>query len=134
MAQLMRQRHRPSAAGHPDDLEVSMRTTSTLRAALLATLAAATFSTHADTFRNGESFYGTPTVATTYARQVTLGSRATMNVDYDSVVTFTNEGRSFTWQFNGLDHRPVDITKIAPAGFPTKPLIIYVAPDPFNRG
>jgi len=111
-----------------------MRTTSTLRAALLATLAAATFSTHADTFRNGESFYGAPTAATAYARQVTLGSRTTMNVGYGSVITFTNEGRSFTWQFNGLDHRPVDITKIAPAGFPTKPLIIYVAPDPFNRG
>lgn len=111
-----------------------MRTTSPLRATLLAALAAAAFSAHADTFRNGESFYGTPTAATSYARQMTLGSRATLNVDYGSVVTFTNEGRSFTWQFNGLDHRPVDITKIAPAGFPTKPLIIYVAPDPWNRG
>ena len=111
-----------------------MRTTSTLRTTLLAALAAAAFSAHADTFRNGESFYGTPTAATAYARQVTLGSRSTLNVDYGSVVTFTNEGRSFTWQFNGLDQRAVEIAKIAPAGFPTKPLIIYVAPDPFNRG
>lgn len=111
-----------------------MRTTSTFRTTLLAALAATAFTAHADTFRNGESFYGTPTAATAYARQVPLGSRATMNVEYGSVITFMNEGRSFTWQFNGLDHRPVDITKIAPAGFPTKPLIIYVAPDPFNRG
>lgn len=111
-----------------------MNTTSTLRAALLAALAAAAFSANADTFMNGESFYGTPTAATAYARQVAVGSRATMNVDYDGVVTFTNEGRSFTWRFNGLDDRPVDITKIAPAGFPTKPLTIYVAPNPWNRG
>ncbi|HWH73834.1 CzcE family metal-binding protein [Methylibium petroleiphilum] len=111
-----------------------MTTTSTLRTTLLAAFVAVTFSAQADTFRNGESFYGSPTAATAYARQVTLGSRATINVDYDSVVTFTNEGRSFTWQFNGLDDRPVDIAKIAPPGFPTKPLTIYVAPNPWHRG
>ena len=48
-------------------------------------------------------------------------------------MTFRSGGQLFTWTFNGLDRRAVDVTKIAPAGFPTKPLVVHVGLNPSNR-
>jgi hypothetical protein len=52
---------------------------------------------------------------------------------YGESVTFRSGGQLFTWTFNGLDRRAVDVSKIAPAGFPTKPLVVYVGLNPANR-
>ena len=48
-------------------------------------------------------------------------------------VTFRSEGKEFSWTFNGLDRRPVDLAKIAPAGFTGKSLNVYVAQNPLTR-
>ena len=66
-------------------------------------------------------------------RAVDLGSASRINVTYGESVTFRSGGQLFTWTFNGLDRRAVDVTKIAPAGFPTKPLVVYVGLNPANR-
>ena len=48
-------------------------------------------------------------------------------------VTFRSEGKEFSWTFNGLGGRAVDVAKIAPAGFPAKPLTVYIGRDPLTR-
>lgn len=97
-------------------------------AAPLASLAAG-----ADTFANGQSYYGQPTSPQTATRAVDLGSASRINVTYGESVTFRSGGQLFTWTFNGFDRRAVDVAKIAPAGFPTRPLVVQVGLDPANR-
>ena len=97
-------------------------------AAPLASLAAG-----ADTFANGQSYYGQPTSPQAATRAVDLGSASAINVAYGESVTFRSGAQLFTWTFNGFDRRAVDVTNIAPAGFPTKPLVVYVGLNPANR-
>ena len=99
-----------------------------LSAAPLASLAAG-----ADTFANGQSYYGQPASPQAATRAVDLGSASRINVTYGESVTFRSGGQLFTWTFNGLDRRAVDVTKIAPAGFPTKPPVVHVGLNPSNR-
>ena len=100
----------------------------------LSTAAAASFAAGADTFRNGESLYGHPSGEATNARVVDVGgSTVSIAVPYGETVTFRSDGQRFTWTFDGLDRRAVDIAKIAPAGFPAKPLTIYVGRSIANR-
>ena len=87
----------------------------------------------ADTFANGQSYYGQLTSPQAVTRVVDLGSASRINVADGESVTFRSGGQLFTWTFNGLDRRAVDVTKIAPAGFPTKPLVVYVGLNPANR-
>jgi hypothetical protein len=87
----------------------------------------------AHTFANGQSYYGQPTSPQAATRTVDLGSASAINVVYGETVTFRSAGQLFTWTFNGLDRRAVDVAKIAPAGFPTKPLIVHVGKSPANR-
>lgn len=42
--------------------------------------------------------------------------------------------RTFAWTFNGLSPRAVNLNKIAPQDFGSKPLTIYVEKDPLLRG
>lgn len=91
------------------------------------------FAAGADTFANGQSHYGQPSTTQPATRTVEMGSINVINVAYGESVTFRNGGQLFTWTFNGLAGRSVDVSKIAPAGFPTKPLMVYVGPNPANR-
>lgn len=94
----------------------------------------ATFSASAETFRNGESFYGQASRTAAGARVVNLDKTTKyINVEYGETVTFRGQGKEFSWTFDGLDHRPVDIRKVAPAGFAATPLMVYVEPNPLNR-
>lgn len=99
----------------------------------VAAVPLASFATGGDTFANGQSYYGQPTSPQAAAREVDLGSTTGINVAYGESVTFRNGGKVFSWTFNGLDRRAVDVEKIAPAGFPTKPLKVYVGLNPANR-
>ena len=99
----------------------------------LNTASAATFAAGLETFINGQSFYGQPSREATGARVVDLGAVPKINVRYGETVTFRNDGQQFSWTFDGLDRRSVDINKIAPAGMAVKPLTVYVARDPANR-
>lgn len=94
----------------------------------------ATFSAGAETFRNGESFYGQPSRGGADARVVDVGATKYINVQYGETVTFRNQGKEFTWTFDGLDQRAVDVQKIAPAGFAATPVTAYVARNPQNDG
>lgn len=99
-----------------------------LAAAPLASVAAGS-----EAFASGQSHFGQPTAPQATTRAVDLGSTSTINVAYGESVTFRNGGQQFTWTFNGLDRRAVDVAKIAPAGFPTKPLLVSVGRNPANR-
>lgn len=86
-----------------------------------------------DTFPTGRSYYGTLGGDPTASRVVDLGAVKHVNVRYGETITFRNEGKQFTWTFDGLDRLAVDLSKIAPAGFPIKALTIYIPVDPLNR-
>lgn len=104
-------------------------------AAIMSMTAAsfATFSASAETFLNGESFYGQPSRTGTGARVVNLDTTPKyINVEYGETVTFRSQGKEFSWTFDGLDGRAVDIRKVAPAGFAATPLTVYVEPNPLN--
>ena len=98
---------------------------------LMSTLAAP--AARADTFMNGQSFYGQAASAGAGGRAVDLDSARYLNVEFGETIIFRNSGRQFAWTFNGLDRRSVDVSKIAPAGFSTKPFVIYIAENPSVR-
>lgn len=111
--------------------------TNILTAVLLATSFTA-FSSIAsaagpDTFMNGQSFYGQPASGVAAARTVDLATTNHANVNYGETVNFVSGSKTFAWTFNGLDRRAVDVAKIAPPNFATKPFTVYVARNPFNR-
>lgn len=86
-----------------------------------------------DTFANGRSYYGSLGGDSAAARVVEVGAVKYVRVEYGESVTFRSEGKQFTWTFDGLDRRAVDLSKIAPAGFPVKAFMIYIPNDPSNR-
>ncbi len=106
--------------------------------AVLALAAAAVPLTSAaaatDSFRNGQSYFGEPSSQMPVTRTVELGTASHLNVAYGETVRFQSMGQQFTWTFNGLDRRAVDVIRIAPAGFPVKSLVVHVGRNPTNRG
>lgn len=111
-----------------------MRSTSTLIAALV--LGAVSLPAAAsDVFRNGQSFWGQPADqgAISSARVVDLGSARHVRVAYGETVKFRSEGKEFSWTFNGLDRKAVDLSRFAPAGFSSQPLTVHVAQNPTFR-
>lgn len=96
-------------------------------------LAGAAFAAGADTFRNGQSFYGEPANGTQNARVVDLATAKYANVKYGETVKFVSAGKTFVWTFNGIDQRAVNLAKIAPQDFEAKSLTVYVDKNPLNR-
>lgn len=87
-----------------------------------------------DTFRNGQSFYGEPALSTTATtRRVDIDTAPYLNVEWDETVTFVSGGRNFSWTFNGLDWRSVDLRKIAPPGFLDRRWRVYIGRNLLNR-
>ena len=84
----------------------------------------------ADTFRNGGSVYGEPSQAASTRRIVDVTAVNQLSVNYGETVTFTNGHEQFTWAFDGLDRRSLDLAKIAPTDFESAPFTIYVGIDP----
>jgi len=93
-------------------------------------IAAAAPDAWANSFLNGQSFYGQPAGAETRGRVVNVDTSRHLNVEYGETVVFRRADRQFAWTFNGLDRRAVDLAKIAPADFSGRPFVIYVAEDP----
>jgi hypothetical protein len=57
------------------------------------------------------------------------GDTKWVNVNHYEVVRFTSNGREFTWYFDGVAQpRPFNLAEIAPAGFVTRSVTVYVAP------
>lgn len=99
----------------------------------LVASAAAAHAAGPDTFPSGRSYYGSPGGDATAARLVDVAAGKYINVQYGETITFRSEGQQFTWTFDGLDRRAVDLAKIAPAGFAAKAFTIYIPGNPSNR-
>ena len=113
-----------------------MHSTHKLRVAALVALSVLPFTSFAasgDRFMNGQSIYGQPAAQGAPVRLVDLGSTDRLNVAYGESVAFRNGDKQFSWTFDGLDRRSVDVSQIAPAGFANKPLVVYVGRSPSNR-
>jgi hypothetical protein len=82
---------------------------------------------------NGQSIYGQPAAQGVPVRVVNLASADRLSVAYGESVTFRNGAQQFSWTFDGLDQRAVDVSQPAPAGFAGKPLVGYVGRNPSNR-
>jgi hypothetical protein len=93
--------------------------------ALSATMASAAMDT--STLANGKSVYGVVASTSQTAKVVDVGTASTLNIDCGETVTFRNGDKSFSWKFDVVGHRVVDLQTIAPAGFSSKPLKVYVA-------
>lgn len=87
-----------------------------------------------DTFGNGQSFYGRPAAAAAATRVEELGERSKLFVPWGETVTFRSQGQQFSWTFDGLDLRRVDVAKFAPAGFAGAGASVHVGKNPLNRG
>lgn len=113
-----------------------MQSTRRLRTAALVALSAFPFTSFAasgNMFMNGQSIYGQPAAQGTPVRVVDLGSTDRLNVAYGESVAFRSGEKQFSWTFDGLDRRSVDVSQIAPAGFAGKSLVVYVGRNPSNR-
>lgn len=107
-----------------------------LRTAVLAgssVLPLAGLAASGNMFMNGQSIYGQPAAQGAPVRVVDLASTERLNVTYGESVTFRSGAQQFSWTFDGLDRRAVEVSQIAPAGFAGKPLVVYVGRDPLNR-
>ena len=113
-----------------------MPSTHRLRTAAFVALSAipfAAFAASGDVFKNGQSIYGQPAAQGAPARVVDMASTDRLNVAYGESVTFRSGTKQFSWTFDGLDRRSVDVNQIAPAGFAGKPVVVYVGRNPSNR-
>ena len=112
----------------------SMQSLKTVAMLCLACLSLASYAAPGTgTFMNGQSYYGQPTSQAAAARVVDIASARPINVAHGETVTFRSEGKEFSWTFNGLGGRAVDVTKIAPAGFSANRVSVYVGQDPLTR-
>ena len=113
-----------------------MQSTLRLRTAALVALSVfplAGFAANGGTFMNGLSIYGQPAAQGAPVRVVGLAYTDRLNVAYGESVTFRSGAKQFSWTFDGLDRRAVDVNQIAPAGFVGKPVVVYVGRNPSNR-
>lgn len=95
---------------------------------------AKSFERVSSTTRGADKTYGQPGAAS----QVSLVVDTTRNTQYlnlvcGETVAFINGGERFIWKFDVMGHRPVELSKIAPAAFAGSTLKIYVANNELER-
>ena len=115
---------------------LNMQSTRRLRTAALVALSVVPFLSFAASgpvFMNGQSIYGQPATQGAPVRVVDLAATDRLNVGYGESVVFRSGAQQFSWTFNGLDRRSVDVSQIAPAGFASKPFAVHVGRSPSNR-
>ena len=85
--------------------------------------------------------YGVPAKAASADRTVHLGPGShRVDVAYDETVRFVTKSgnapeRSFTWQFDvPREGSSFDLSKVAPANFPSQDVRVVVSPDPLYLG
>ena len=82
---------------------------------------------------NGQSVYGREVAQAQNARIVDVSATKALNVDCGETVTFKKGTQTFTWKFETVGHRPVDLRAIAPAGFLNAPVMVYVSRSEAER-
>jgi hypothetical protein len=85
-----------------------------------------------DTYMNGKSIYGDSNGSAHADRIVDASMGGWIRVSYGETVDFTNGDKAFTWQFDGLDARPIKLSVIAPADFGPSDTTIYIDMNPLN--
>ena len=102
--------------------------------AFTALTSTAAFATGKQNLMNGNSVFGVPAAASNSSKVLDVATTQSTNVICGDVVTFRNGAKTFTWKFDVVSHRMVDLQKIAPAGFTSKPLLVYVERNEYERG
>lgn len=102
--------------------------------AVAALTSTAAFAAGDHTLMNGQSVFGVPTSADRSAKVLDVNTAKSMEIKCGDVVTFRNGDKAFTWKFDVIGHRTVDLQTIAPAGFTSKPLMVYVERNESERG
>jgi hypothetical protein len=122
-----------------EELKMKMGVLAATVLATLASTATLAASEGGDTW--SRFAYGTPATATSGDRTVYVGPNShRVNVAYGETVRFVAKGgdaaeRSFTWRFDVMPEGiSVDLSKLAPADFPSYDVRIYVSPDPLYVG
>ncbi|MDH0863845.1 CzcE family metal-binding protein [Mitsuaria sp. GD03876] len=82
---------------------------------------------------NGNSVYGVPFAGAKADVVVDLNARQSLDIVCGQTVQFRQGDKSFTWKFDVVGHRSVDLAKIAPAGFVTKPFTVHVEKNDGER-
>lgn len=82
---------------------------------------------------NGDSVYGKPTASAPAAKVVDVATAKNLRVECGEVVTFRNGDKTFSWKFDVAGHRAVDLQAIAPTGFGSAPLTVYVGKNSLER-
>lgn len=101
--------------------------------AISSLLSASALASKPDTFPSGRSHFGDPSTAEQATKVVDVRSTKHINVVCGETVTFRNGDKSFTWRFDTVNHRQVDARKVAPAGFMTEPLMVWVRANEYER-
>lgn len=84
-----------------------------------------------EVFRNGQSLYGQSATSAASARTFDLTKAQSVNVQYGETVLFKGaDGKQFSWTFNGLDQRLVQVAEIAPRDFSAGQATVVIGRDP----
>jgi hypothetical protein len=97
-------------------------------------LSAAALSSVAE--RNDGSPYGDPAQSSATTREILIDPNTRyVNVKQGEIVNFDVGGKTFAWHFNGKpDARAFDLRDIAPPDTLDRPVTVYVAADPNDKG
>lgn len=105
--------------------------------AACALAVAALFTTSAQAAQNySNSIFGSAASESSAQKHIDIsqGKRA-VNVVDGQTVEFTKNGQSFTWHFDTLANAPeLSLSAIAPAGFDSGSVKVYVSTNPINNG
>ncbi len=93
----------------------------------------ASVSAHADQFRNGKSYYGSPAPAGDY-RTIDLSRGEPINLTCGETVNFASQGKVFAWRVSSIQHAGIPVARFAPAGFDAQGRTIYIAPGEHEQG
>ncbi len=102
-------------------------------AVLALTMSTQALAAPAETFANGRSWFGVPVSSDQARLVVDVRTTEFINIKCGDVVTFQNGSASFTWRFDVLNHGRVDARKVAPNGFMSGALMVYVRPNDYER-
>jgi hypothetical protein len=86
--------------------------------------------------RNDGSPYGDPAQSSAATREILIDPNTRhVNVKQGEIVNFDVGGKTFAWHFNGRsDPRAFDLRDIAPPDTLDRPVTVYVAGDPNDKG
>lgn len=108
-------------------MKASLSLLSAVAALTLSAGVAQAASPQGDQLMNGRSVYGVPISGAKADKVVDVKDGGSINIDCGQVVEFRDGGKSFSWKFDSVQHRAVDLAAIAPSGFGAKGFVVHVS-------